>query len=409
MDLATGLPAGERLGRRRCDRVAPTPLPLRRQRRHDEHGDAPQRWAIPVHVRIGDAETDVAARRRRRVRSPSPRPIAAGRRQRRRPRLLPCRLHRRTPRPSRRRRRSPRCPRSSATTSSTTPGRPRWPAACRPPNSSRSSRRSSPSATTPSGRRSSSPARSRSPVRRRRRTRCVPGPVSAHWRRPALDELGEPTADESDLTSKLRGLLVGRVGVLGGDVGAQARCREWFDAASADSSTVDPELTAAATSVVAATGDADDVRADARPVPHRAPRRRSSCVTCTRSPSSTTKRSSCRTCEFAISAAVRRRRMRRSCCARRSPTVVTAPRRGRSSATTGQRHTTGSRATRSCGWSTSIKLLSTTGAGRRHAGVLRRAPDRPGRQDARSDPRTPAGEHPVPDPRDAVTDGHRHH
>ncbi len=74
---------------------------------------------------------------------------------------------------------------------------------------------------------------------------------------PALDALGEPTGDEGDLTSKVRGLLVGLVGVLGNDVGVQARCREWFEAASNDPTSVDPELTAAATSVVAATGDAD--------------------------------------------------------------------------------------------------------------------------------------------------------
>jgi puromycin-sensitive aminopeptidase len=72
---------------------------------------------------------------------------------------------------------------------------------------------------------------------------------------PALAALGEPEAGESDLTAKLRGLLVGLVGVLGDDRGVQARCREWFDAASGDPASVDPELTAAATSVVAATGD----------------------------------------------------------------------------------------------------------------------------------------------------------
>jgi len=77
---------------------------------------------------------------------------------------------------------------------------------------------------------------------------------------PALDALGEPNDDEADLTSRLRGLLVGLVGVLGDDLGVQARCRQWFDAASTDSTAVDPELTAAATSVVAATGDADTYR-----------------------------------------------------------------------------------------------------------------------------------------------------
>ena len=74
---------------------------------------------------------------------------------------------------------------------------------------------------------------------------------------PALADLGEPSAGESDLTAKLRGLLVGAVGVLGGDIGIQARCRELFDDAAKDPTSVDPELTAAATSVVAATGDAD--------------------------------------------------------------------------------------------------------------------------------------------------------
>ena len=73
---------------------------------------------------------------------------------------------------------------------------------------------------------------------------------------PALEALGEPTGDESDLTRKLRGLLVGLVGVLGDDIGVQARCREWFDRASNDPTAVDPELIAAATKVVAATGDA---------------------------------------------------------------------------------------------------------------------------------------------------------
>ena len=77
---------------------------------------------------------------------------------------------------------------------------------------------------------------------------------------PALDALGEPLDDEADLMSKLRGLLVGILGVLGDDRGVQARCREWFDAASADPTSVDPELTAAATSVVASTGDADTYR-----------------------------------------------------------------------------------------------------------------------------------------------------
>ncbi len=74
---------------------------------------------------------------------------------------------------------------------------------------------------------------------------------------PALDSLGEPSDDESALTSKLRGLLIGLAGVLGNDAGVQARCREWFAAAATDPAAVDPELISAATTVVAATGDAD--------------------------------------------------------------------------------------------------------------------------------------------------------
>jgi puromycin-sensitive aminopeptidase len=72
--------------------------------------------------------------------------------------------------------------------------------------------------------------------------------------RPAVQELGWSRADgESDLTSKLRGLLVNVLAVLGNDADAQARCRAMLD----DSST-DPELAAAAANAVAAIGtDAD--------------------------------------------------------------------------------------------------------------------------------------------------------
>ena len=75
---------------------------------------------------------------------------------------------------------------------------------------------------------------------------------------PALVSLGEPTQHEPDLDAKLRGLLTATLGVLGGDEPTQARCRELFAQATADARSVDPELTAAATSVVAATGDAAD-------------------------------------------------------------------------------------------------------------------------------------------------------
>lgn len=76
---------------------------------------------------------------------------------------------------------------------------------------------------------------------------------------PALERLGwEPAAGEDDLTGKRRGLLVGLVAVLGADPDAQARARALFEQAQADPASVHPELVAAATSVVAATGTEED-------------------------------------------------------------------------------------------------------------------------------------------------------
>jgi len=72
---------------------------------------------------------------------------------------------------------------------------------------------------------------------------------------PALDRLGwEPAPGEDDLVAKLRGLLVGMVAVLGDDAEAQARCRRILEGPAG----VDPELVAAATSVVASIGGVDD-------------------------------------------------------------------------------------------------------------------------------------------------------
>ncbi len=72
--------------------------------------------------------------------------------------------------------------------------------------------------------------------------------------RPVLDDLGRaPVAGESDLTAKLRGLLLGTLAVLGNDPDAQALCRDIVASGSTD-----PELVAAATNAVAAKGtDAD--------------------------------------------------------------------------------------------------------------------------------------------------------
>jgi puromycin-sensitive aminopeptidase len=72
--------------------------------------------------------------------------------------------------------------------------------------------------------------------------------------RPVVADLGWVPADgESDLTSKLRGLLVGVLAIQGNDADAQARCRAMLG----DDNT-DPELAAVAASAVASIGtDAD--------------------------------------------------------------------------------------------------------------------------------------------------------
>jgi puromycin-sensitive aminopeptidase len=75
---------------------------------------------------------------------------------------------------------------------------------------------------------------------------------------PVVDELGDPVEGEDDLVGKLRGLLVSSAAVLGDDADTQQRCRRWYDQAAADPASVHPELVAAATPVVAATGDEHD-------------------------------------------------------------------------------------------------------------------------------------------------------
>ena len=75
---------------------------------------------------------------------------------------------------------------------------------------------------------------------------------------PALASLGEPVDGELDLTAKLRGLLLGLLAVQGGDADARARAAGYYAAWEADPASVDAELAAAATGVVAATGDAAD-------------------------------------------------------------------------------------------------------------------------------------------------------
>ncbi len=72
---------------------------------------------------------------------------------------------------------------------------------------------------------------------------------------PAYNTLGaNPIDGEPDLTAKLRGLLLSTLAVLGADESAQKRCREILF----NNATTEPELVAAATNVVAATGDEQD-------------------------------------------------------------------------------------------------------------------------------------------------------
>ena len=78
---------------------------------------------------------------------------------------------------------------------------------------------------------------------------------------PALTELGwAAAADENDLQSKLRGLLVTTAATLGADADARTRCRALLGEynASAGAADIDPELISAATTVVAAFGDEAD-------------------------------------------------------------------------------------------------------------------------------------------------------
>ena len=96
-------------------------------------------------------------------------------------------------------------------------------------------------------------------------SRLVDGPALDNLRsrvrdlaKPALDRLGwEPAPHEGDLTSKLRGVLIGVVAVIGCDHATQNAARALFDVAAAGGD-IDPELVSATTSVVAATGDTHD-------------------------------------------------------------------------------------------------------------------------------------------------------
>ena len=72
---------------------------------------------------------------------------------------------------------------------------------------------------------------------------------------PAYTRLGEsPAPHEDDLVSKLRGLLLSTLAIHGNNTAAQQRCRNIL----MNNAESDPELVAASTTVVAATGDTSD-------------------------------------------------------------------------------------------------------------------------------------------------------
>ena len=72
---------------------------------------------------------------------------------------------------------------------------------------------------------------------------------------PVVADLGEPTEGEDDLRGKLRGLLTAALAIQGADESTRARAAELLDRQEAQPGSVDPELVAAATAIVASTGD----------------------------------------------------------------------------------------------------------------------------------------------------------
>ena len=72
---------------------------------------------------------------------------------------------------------------------------------------------------------------------------------------PVVTDLGDPIDDEDDLRGKLRGLLTAALAIQGDDAATQARAAALFADEERQRGTVDPELVAAATLIVATTGD----------------------------------------------------------------------------------------------------------------------------------------------------------
>ena len=82
---------------------------------------------------------------------------------------------------------------------------------------------------------------------------------SAAVLRSAFDIVGgEPAAEESSLTSELRGLLLRSLGTLANDEAAQSQCRSLMERYFEDPASVEPNLAAAAVAVVADGGSDED-------------------------------------------------------------------------------------------------------------------------------------------------------
>jgi len=72
---------------------------------------------------------------------------------------------------------------------------------------------------------------------------------------PVVADLGEPTEGEDDLRGKLRGLLTAALAIQGADESTRTSAADLLDRQEAQPGSVDPELVAAATAIVASTGD----------------------------------------------------------------------------------------------------------------------------------------------------------
>ena len=322
-------------------------------------------------------------------------PAGAGRRQRRRPRLLPRRLQRRAA--VAHLRRGPRLARHARALQPrrrrVERGRRRPPPGRRLPDVRRGLRRRARARRVAGDR--ARPARPR-PAARRRRLPAVPGP-RPRLLAPVVAELGDPVDGEDDLRGKLRGLLVAALAIQGDDAATQAPGAELYEQQEAEPGSVDPELVAAATSIVAASGDEavyERLLAGYRTAATPQEQLRHLYALA----EFDSEALMLRTCELAMSDEVKTQNapfLLRSCIANRrhgrGGVDVRPPALGRGQRRVPEQH---DRAHGRLGAAADRRARR-----RRRAGVLRRAPDRAGRQDPRSGPRAPARQHRPAGPR----------